>query len=62
MDVEKAIFFGARDMVSPHSKGRVLTRWRVPIFAFLYRNAVKIVDRFNLPAASVVEVAHEIEI
>jgi KUP system potassium uptake protein len=62
MDLGKAIFFGARDMVSPHSKGRMLTRWRLPIFAFLYRNAVKIVDRFNLPAASVVEVAHEIEI
>ena len=62
MDLDKAIYFGARDMVAPQSKGRILPRWRLLIFAFLYRNAVKIVDRFNLPATSVVEVAHEIEI
>jgi KUP system potassium uptake protein len=62
IDLGKAIFFGTRDMVAPNSKRRVVPRWRLPIFAFLYRNAAKIVDRFNLPAASVVEVAREIEI
>jgi KUP system potassium uptake protein len=62
VDLDKAIFFGTRDMVAPNSKAHILARWRLPIFAFLYRNAVKIVDRFNLPAPSVVEVAREIEI
>jgi KUP system potassium uptake protein len=62
VDLDKAIFFGMRGMVAPHSRRRVLSRWRVPLFAFLYRNAVKIVDRFNLPASSVVEVGREIEI
>jgi KUP system potassium uptake protein len=62
VDLDKAIFIGVRDIVAPQSKGRIISRWRLPIFAFLYRNAVKIVDRFNLPAASVVEVAREIEI
>jgi KUP system potassium uptake protein len=60
--LDKAIFFGTRDMVAPNGERHVLARWRVPIFAFLYRNAAKIVDRFNLPAPSVVEVAREIEI
>jgi KUP system potassium uptake protein len=62
IDLDKAIFFGTRDLIAPHSEHRVVPRWRLPIFAFLYRNAVKIVDRFNLPAPSVVEVAREIEI
>jgi KUP system potassium uptake protein len=62
VDLDRAIFFGIRGIVAPQSRGRVLPRWRLPIFAFLYRNAVKIVDRFNLPASSVVEVGREIEI
>jgi hypothetical protein len=32
------------------------------LFAFLYRNAVKMVDRFHLPAQSVVEIARLIAI
>jgi K+ transporter len=32
------------------------------LFAFLYRNAVKAVDRFNLPPHNVVEIARQIEI
>jgi hypothetical protein len=32
------------------------------LFAFLYRNAVKMVDRFNLPAANVLEIARLIPI
>jgi KUP system potassium uptake protein len=37
-------------------------RVRVSLFAFLYRNAVKVVDRFGLPAKNVVEIARQIEI
>jgi KUP system potassium uptake protein len=32
------------------------------LFAFLYRNSVKVVDRFNLPPEHVVEIARQIEI
>jgi len=32
------------------------------LFAFLYRNSVKVVDRFNLVPANVVEIARQIEI
>jgi len=39
-----------------------LRGWRLALFAFLYRNSVKIVDRFNLNADNVVEIARQIEI
>jgi KUP system potassium uptake protein len=32
------------------------------LFAFLYRNSVKVVDRFNLAPDNVVEIARQIEI
>ena len=38
------------------------SRWRSALFAFLYRNSVKTVDRFNLPPDNVVEIARQIEI
>jgi len=62
IDLDQAIFFGTRDTVVSRKDRHLLARWRLPLFAFLYRNAAKIVDRFNVPAPSVVEVAREIEI
>ncbi|HEX3883430.1 MAG TPA: hypothetical protein VHW66_12290 [Stellaceae bacterium] len=43
-------------------EGRHLARWQLPIFAFLFRNAVQAVDRFNLPPENFVEIGREIEI
>jgi KUP system potassium uptake protein len=62
VDIDNAIFFGARDMVKRRPKGSCIPAWQLPIFGFLFRNAVKTFDRFNLPAANVVEVSREIEI
>jgi KUP system potassium uptake protein len=62
VDLDTAIFFGNRDLVTRRQDHPKLARWQSPIFSFLYRNAVKAVDRFNLPAANVVEVARQIEI
>jgi KUP system potassium uptake protein len=39
-----------------------MPRWRVSLFAFLYRNAVKAVDRFNLPSENFVEIGRQIEV
>jgi KUP system potassium uptake protein len=36
--------------------------WRLVLFAFLYRNSVKIVDRFSLEPENVIEIARQIEI
>jgi K+ transporter len=39
-----------------------LTGWRIRLFAFLYRNSAKVVDRLNLPPDRVIEIARQIEI
>jgi KUP system potassium uptake protein len=63
IDVDHAVYFASRDLVAPgpvhHSP---LTQLRLTLFAFLYRNAVKAVDRFSLPRCDVVEIAREIEV
>jgi len=62
IDLDCAIYFASRDIVVPRASGSHLARVRTAIFAFLYRNAVRIVDRFSLPADKVVEIARQIEI
>jgi KUP system potassium uptake protein len=62
IDLDSAVYFATRDLVTPAAGRSMLGRWRLPIFAFLYLNAVKVVDRFNLPAARVVEIARQIEV
>jgi KUP system potassium uptake protein len=62
IDLENAVYFGARDQVVNRSAMSLIPSWRVPLFAFLYRNAVKAVDRFNLPSQRVVEIGRQIEV
>jgi KUP system potassium uptake protein len=62
IDTQDGVYFAARDLiVRKPGRGR-LSHWRLTVFAFLYRNAVKVVDRFHLPARNVVEVARKIEV
>jgi len=62
IDVDAAKFVGSRDLVvhSPH--GGTMHGWRLALFAFLFRNSVKMVDRFNLPPKNTVEISRQIEI
>ncbi|HTX50618.1 MAG TPA: KUP/HAK/KT family potassium transporter [Caulobacteraceae bacterium] len=60
-DIQSAVYFGARDMVVGKPHGR-LVGWRLYVFAWLYRNAVKVVDRFNLPPTNVIELARQLQI
>src|SRR6202789_4146676 len=62
IDFDRARFVAARDLVVRKARGSALSSWRVGLFAFLYRNAAKIVDRFNLPPQRVIEIARQIEI
>jgi KUP system potassium uptake protein len=62
IDFERARFVAARDQVVQKARGSALSKWRIGLFAFLYRNAAKIVDRFNLPPHRVIEIARQIEI
>lgn len=62
IDLDNAVYFATRDLVVSKPGASLLSRWRLPVFAFLYRNAVKVVDRFSLPPENVVEIARQIEI
>jgi len=62
IDFDKALYVAARDQVVPDPRGHGMPAWRIALFAFLYRNAAKIVDRFNLPPERVIEISRQIEI
>ena len=62
VDFDKALFVGTRDLVVSKRNDARLRGWRLVLFAFLYRNSVKIVDRFNLEPSNVIEIARQIEI
>jgi KUP system potassium uptake protein len=62
VDFEKALFVGTRDLIVHRPENPTLTGWRLTLFAFLYRNSVKVVDRFNLPPHNAIEIARQIEI
>jgi KUP system potassium uptake protein len=62
VDFDKALFVGTRDLVVSKRRDAGLMGWRVALFAFLYRNSVKLVDRFNLEPSNVIEIARQIEI
>jgi KUP system potassium uptake protein len=62
IDTDGGVYFAARDLIVRKPGHGRLAHWRLPVFAFLYRNAVKVVDRFRLPSRNVVEVARKIEV
>jgi KUP system potassium uptake protein len=62
VDFDKALFVGTRDLVVRKPKNPSLRGWRLELFAFLYRNSVKVVDRFSLAPENVIEIARQIEI
>jgi KUP system potassium uptake protein len=62
IDLAKAVYFSTRDRVLRDRNQRHLWRWQVPIFSFLYRNAVRAVDIFNLPPQNFVELSRQVEL
>jgi KUP system potassium uptake protein len=62
IDLDGAIYIASRDLVVHRKNTRLRRRLRLSLFAFLYRNAAKVVDRFNLPPRNVVEIARQIEV
>jgi len=62
IDLAEAKFIGSRDLVVRKKIRPALKGWRMTLFAFLYRNSAKVVDRFNLEPERVVEIARQIEI
>jgi len=62
VNLEEVTFIGTRDLVICRKGSPLLKRWRLGLFAFLYRNAARAIDRFSLPPKQVIEIAREIEL
>jgi KUP system potassium uptake protein len=55
------VYFAERDEIVPKRHASYWWRVRRALFAFMFRNSVHFVDRFNLPAGSLVEIGRRIE-
>jgi KUP system potassium uptake protein len=62
VDLSEAVFIGARDLVSRDGDHPSMAAWRTNLFGFLFRNGMRITDRFNLPPSRTLEIARHIEI
>jgi KUP system potassium uptake protein len=62
VDLSDAVFIGARDLVSRDKDHPSMAAWRTNLFGFLFRNGMRITDRFNLPPNQTLEIARHIEI
>jgi KUP system potassium uptake protein len=62
VDLDKVVYFVERDEIVRGKGRRMLSWWRLPLFAFLYRNSVRASDLFNLPAANFIQMGRQIEL
>jgi len=62
VDLDNAVYFASRDEIVGSKHGRLFSRWRLPLFAFMFRNAVRSADLLNLPSRNFLEVGRQIEL
>ncbi|MBV8840291.1 MAG: KUP/HAK/KT family potassium transporter [Alphaproteobacteria bacterium] len=62
LEVERAVYFSERDEVVRRRGHGAIARWRVPLFAFMFRNSVHAADRFNIPNEQLVEISRRVEV
>jgi K+ transporter len=62
VDLEDAIYFGARDAVVCSKQRNWLVRASLRLFTLMFRNSVRAVDLFNIPPEKFVEIGRQIEI
>src|ERR1039457_6089546 len=62
IDLEDAVYFGARDAVVCSKRRRWLVRASLRLFTLMFRNSVRALDLFNIPSERFVEVGRQIEI
>jgi KUP system potassium uptake protein len=61
IDLKDAIYFGARDTIVCSKRRHWFVRARLRLFMLMFRNSVRAVDLFNLPAQTYVEIGRQIE-
>jgi KUP system potassium uptake protein len=62
IDINRAIFFNARDAVVAKPRHNLAARARLLLFAFMLRNAVRAVDSFQIPTENFIEMGRLVEI
>jgi len=62
IDLEDAVYFGARDAVVCSKRRSWLVRAGLRLFTLMFRNSVRAVDLFNIPSENFLEVGRQIEI
>lgn len=60
LDLDDAVYLAALDHVVPAERGPRLPGWRRRLFGFMYRNAVRAPDRFELPPDKFLEVGRQV--
>jgi KUP system potassium uptake protein len=60
--LDDAVYFAASDEVVRSQKHPRLWPWQRMLFAFLYRNAVRASDRFDLPAERFLEIGRQVRL
>ena len=60
INLDDAVYFASHDDVVRNAHPPRLAPWRRMLFAFMYRNAVRAPDRFDLPADKFLEVGRQI--
>jgi KUP system potassium uptake protein len=62
VDFKDVNYFGGRDHVVPATLDNWERRLWVKLFAFLFRNTVRTLDRFHVPPGNFVDIAREVRI
>lgn len=60
--LDDAVFFAARDQVIRAKSPPRMPAWQRAVFSFMYRNAIRSSDRFDLPADRFLEVGRQVEL
>jgi KUP system potassium uptake protein len=59
---DDATYYIARDDVISRPRRRLISRWRVNLFSFMFRNSAHAVDRFRIPSHCLIEIGRRIEL
>ena len=62
IDLTDAIYFASRDQVARSKTAKCVMPWRLPLFAFMFRNSLRTSDLFNLQPRNFLEIGRQVEI
>jgi KUP system potassium uptake protein len=62
LNLDDAVCFASRDEVVRSKTHRLLPGWRRTLFGFMYRNAVRTPDRFDLPPEGFLEISRQVQL